>query len=299
MENRDYKNQMLDALRQARAKIEEVAEASKEPIAIIGIGCHLPGRASSKEEFWSNLIHQVDAKQDIPKCRWENDDFFDPREGMPGKIYVRSGYFIDKFDFFDSNLFGLTPREVLGMDPQHRILIETVWRSIVDANIDIDKLTGSQTGLFVGGCTDDYSQIVYSQSTPKARDAYHTLGSMRSISVGRVSHLFGWHGPALHIDTACSSSLVALHLACQSLRLGECNLAVVAGVNAILSPESVIARCQLNALSPEGRSKAFDEQANGYGLGEGAGAIVLKRLSAAEQEGDRIYATICGSAVNH
>ena len=216
----------------------------------------------------------------------------------PGKMYVRRGAFLRRVDEFDPQFFGISPREAVKMDPQQRLLLEVCWEALENAGVAPDRLTGSRTGVFVGMCKSDYRQILARAEDPNRYDTYYASGTAYSIASGRLSYILGLQGPSITVDTACSSSLVALHLACQSLRDGESAMALAAGVNLILSPENTITYCKASMMAADGRCKTFDAAADGFVQGEGCGVVVLKRLSAAVADGDRILAVIRGSAVN-
>ncbi|MEM9272461.1 MAG: type I polyketide synthase [Cyanobacteria bacterium P01_F01_bin.143] len=290
--------QVLKALREMRGKLEAANKAKTEPIAIVGMGCRFPGGANDPDSYWNLLQNGIDAIAPVPSSRWNLDDYYDRDPEVPGKTYVKEGGFIDQVDQFDAEFFGISPREAINLDPQQRLLLEVSWEALENAGQTWSQLKHSPTGVFMGICTDDYAELSMHQNQ-KSVNAYSGLGTHRSIAVGRISHLLGLQGPNIQLDTACSTSLVAVHLACQSLRLGESNLALAGGVNLILSPTSTIGRCKLKALSPDGRCKTFDATANGYSQGEGCGVVVLKRLSDAIADGDSIAALIRGSAINH
>ncbi len=286
--------EVLQTLKDMRGKLEAVNKAKTEPIAIVGMACRFPGGATDPSKYW-NLLHDgIDAITPVPGDRWDVSAYYDPDPEVPGKTYTKEGGFIEQVDQFDPLFFGIAPREAVNLDPQYRLLLEVTWEALENSGQTWTNLKNSQTSVFMGISTDDYSSVIFNEAK-----SYPTLGSNRSIGVGRISHLLGLQGSNIQVDTACSSSLVAAHLACQSLRSGESNLALVGGVNLILSPFSTIGRCQLRALSPDGRCKTFDAAANGYGQGEGCGVLVLKRLSDAISDGDLISAVIRGSAVNH
>lgn len=274
------------------------AMENDEPIAITGIGCHFPGGAHGTDAFWNLLRSGTDAITDVPPDRWNISAYYDREPRLPGKTNSRWGGFIDGIDQFDPAFFGISPREAAFMDPQQRLLLETAWESIEDAGLVTDPVAGSETGVFVGISTHDYSQIQTSLGDKTTIDTHSTTGTVLSIAANRISYLFNFHGPSFVVDTACSSSLVAVHLACQSLRNGECATALAGGVNAILVPDTYVGFSKMSMLSPDGRCKAFDARGNGFVRGEGAGVIVLKPLSVARADGDRIYAVIRGSAVN-
>ncbi|NEO56677.1 MAG: alpha/beta fold hydrolase [Okeania sp. SIO3B5] len=308
--------QLFQLLEQVHSKLETVDREKTEPIAIIGVGCRFPGNANGPDSFWHLLHEGIDAVTEIPSDRWDIESYYDPDPEAPLAAYTRQGSFIQQVDQFDPQFFGISPREVVSLDPQQRLLLEVTWEALENAGIAPNNLKNSKTGVYVGICTDDYTSVQLATATAKivtqildqssksqennvSADAYSSLGSARSMAVGRISHLLGLQGPNIQLDTACSSSLVATHLACQSLRLKESNLALVGGVNLILSPGNTVARSKIKSLAPDGRCKTFDASADGYGQGEGCGVVVLKRLSDAMADGDIILATIRGSAINH
>src|SRR5712692_889292 len=270
-------------------------EAKTEPIAIIGIGCRFPG-AHDPEAFWRLLRDGVDVITEVPAERFNLHAFYDPNPATPGKMNTPWGGFLEQVDQFDPHFFGISPREAARMDPQQRLLLEVAWEALEDAGQVSERLVGTQTGVFIGISTNDYSRIQLND--PSRIDAYAGTGNALSIAANRISYLFDFRGPSIAIDTACSSSLVAVHLACCSLRNGESTLALAGGVNLILSPAITINFTKAGAMAPDGRCKAFDARANGYVRSEGAGLVVLKPLSRALADGDPIYAVIRGSAVN-
>jgi malonyl CoA-acyl carrier protein transacylase len=286
----------LLALKEARAKLEAVERAKTEPIAIIGMGCRFPGDANNPEAFWQLLRNGVDAIGEVPADRWDIDAYYDPDPDTPGKMYARYGGFLEQVDQFDPQFFGITPREAASMDPQQRLLLEVSWEALEHSGLAPHKLVGSRTGVFVGIGIDDYAKAQIKTSTPI--DAYTGAGNAFCFAAGRLSYVLGLQGPSLAVDTACSTSLVTVHLACQSLRAGECNLALAGGVSLMLSPEVTQYLSKTRALAPDGRCKTFDAKANGYVRGEGCGMVVLKRLSDAIADNDNILALIRGSAVN-
>jgi acyl transferase domain-containing protein/aryl carrier-like protein len=283
---------------QQRALLELQLQKKKgwpEPIAIVGMGCRFPG-APDLAAFWELLRTGTDAITPIPADRWDRDRLYDADATTPGKTYCREGGFLDGVDQFDPEFFGIAPREAPFMDPQQRVFLEVVWAALEDAALPPKQLSGSRTGVFVGLSTNDYGQWLL--AGPEAVGTYTTTGLASTMAANRLSYLLNLRGPSLAIDTACSSSLVAVHLACQSLRQGESTLAIAGGVNLILRPELTIGFSKLTALSPDGRCKSFDADANGFVRSEGAGAVVLKPLAQAISDGDPIYAVIRGSAVN-
>lgn len=289
--------QAFMVLERTRAKLDLLEQRQHEPIAILGVGCRLPGGVESAEQCWQLLRDGVDAISEVPPDRWDLARYYDADPIAPGKMYCRHGGFLRDIGRFDHDFFGIAPREAISLDPQHRLLLETTWEALEHAGLAADRLERSSTSVFVGISSFDYgSRVVYRAF--EGIDAYLNSGISHSTASGRLSYLFGFQGPCVALDTACSSSLVSVHLACQSLRLGECNLAVAGGVNAIIDPVLSIGFAKARMLSPDGRCKTFDASANGYVRGEGAGMIVLKRLSDALRDGDPVLAVIRGSAVN-
>jgi 3-oxoacyl-(acyl-carrier-protein) synthase len=281
-----------------QGRLREQEQRTREPIAIVGAACRFPG-APDLNHFWELLHHGKDAVTNIPGERWDVEAFFDPAPETPGKMYTKAGGFIHNPTHFDSAFFGISRREAISMDPQQRLLLEIAWESLENAGIPAKRLRESDTGVFVGISTNDYLQLGCLYKEREQMDAYHGTGSAASIAAGRISYLLGLQGPTMAIDTACSSSLVALHLACNAIRNSECQMALVGGVNLMLSPDSTIYFCRVRALSTEGRCKSFSADADGYVRGEGCGFVVLKRLSDALKDRDNIMAVVRGSAVNH
>ncbi|MFB9547707.1 beta-ketoacyl synthase N-terminal-like domain-containing protein, partial [Micromonospora sagamiensis] len=270
-----------------------------EPIAVVGAGCRFPGGVDSPAAFWDVLSQGMDTVGVVPADRWDVDGFFDPDPDAPGKSYTRAGHFLAGVDGFDAGFFGVSPREAVSLDPQQRLLLEVAWEALEHAGQVPDQLAGTRTGVFVGLISNEYMQLQLKLGDPTIIDTYYGTGGIGSAVAGRLSYLLGLHGPSLMVDTACSSSLVSVHLACRSLRSGETDLALAGGVNLMIIPESHIFLSRARALSPDGRCKTFDASADGYGRGEGCGVVVLKRLSDAQRDGDRVLAVIRGSAVNH
>ena len=275
----------------------------QEPIAIIGMGCRFPGpdgqAVTTPDAFWDLLCSGADIARPVPASRWDVDAVYDPTPETPGKIYVREGYWLEDVDRFDAEFFQLAAREAAAMDPQQRLLLEVSWEALESAALPPTSLAGSQTGIYLSSFWDDYSaQRLYTGSGQQI-GRYALLSSMRAMASGRLAHLLGVHGPNLLVDTACAASLTAIHLACQALRMGECDLALAGGAYLLFGPENMLGWCQMGALSADGRSKTFDQRADGFGMGEGAGVVVLKGLAAAKAAGDPILAVIRGSALNH
>ena len=294
-ENTTALKRALFALKDMRAKLDAVEQAKTEPIAIIGMGCRFPG-ANNPDAYWKILDEQLDVIRDVPPERWNIDEYYDPDPNAPGKMYVKKSGFIEHVDRFEPQFFGISPREVASMDPQQRILLEVAWEALENAGIVPGTLAGSQTGVFVGMSTNDYSGLQIKHGDLANFDAYVGTGTSFSVAAGRISYVLGLHGPTLTLDTACSSALVAVHLACQSLRAGQSSMALAGGVSLILAPEGTVSMSKSHALAPDGYSKTFDASADGYARGEGCGVIVLKRLSDAVAAGDTILALIRGSA---
>ncbi|HEY9648697.1 MAG TPA: beta-ketoacyl synthase N-terminal-like domain-containing protein, partial [Chroococcidiopsis sp.] len=265
-----------------------------EPIAIIGIGCRFPG-ADSPSAFWELLRQGQDAITEVPKSRWDIQQFYDPDLSQPGKANTRWGGFLEAIDQFDPLFFGIAPREAPTMDPQQRLLLEVAWEAFEDAGLVPERLRGSHTGVYIGIGTHDYSIRLWQHPVS---DPYATTGTGNCIAANRISYLFDLKGPSLAVDTACSSSLVAVHLACQSLWSGESTLALAGGVNVLLLPNVTAGFSKGGFMSPSGRCKSFDASADGYVRSEGAGVVVLKPLSQAQADGDPIYAVIRATAVN-
>ena len=297
----DYKALMsraLSELRELRPEVEAARLARSEPIAIIGLGCRFSGGANDPESFWDLLRGGKEGISDVPPDRWDVDALYDPERSAPGKMCTRRAGFLDDLFGFDARFFDILPNEAATMDPQHRLLLEVSYEALERANIPVDRLYNSRTGVFVGISTFDAAILQLGSSGMESIDPHVGTGSTLSGANGRLSYKFGLTGPSLAIDTACSSSLVAVHYACQSLRRRECDLAITGGVNAILSPAPSINFSLAGMLAPDGRCKTFDARADGYVRGEGCGVLVLKRLSDAERDGDNVLALLRGSAVN-
>ncbi len=267
-----------------------------EPIAIVAVSCRFPG-APDPEAFWEVLSGGVDAIREVPEDRFDIDEFYDPDPETPGKTYTRFGGFLDGIDGFDPEFFGISPREAVWIEPQQRLMLETAWEGLERAGYSPAALRGSRTGIFVGVAANEYAHLLSAESIDKIEPYFITGNALNAIS-GRVAFALGLEGPAVAVDTACSSALVAVHQACQALHSGDCDLALAGGVNVLLSPVTVIAASRARMLSPVGRCKTFDASADGYVRSEGCGILVLKRLSDAVRDGDRVCAVIPSSAVN-
>nr|WP_051773029.1 type I polyketide synthase [Saccharothrix sp. NRRL B-16314] len=280
-----------------RARLSEVREQAAEPIAVVGMGCRFPGGVTSPEELWDMLVEGRDAVTGFPSDRgWDVEGLYDPDIGVEGKSYVREGAFLHDAGDFDAGFFGISPREAAAMDPQQRLLLEVSWEALEHAGIDPKSLKGTDTGTYTGIFYEEYAPRIYTE-----RDGYagHLVaGTLPSLASGRVAYVLGLEGPAVSVDTACSSSLVALHLGVQGLRTGDCSLALVGGATVISLPSTYVGFSQLRGLAPDGRCKAFSDRANGFGPAEGAGVVVLERLSDARRLGHRVLAVVRGSAIN-
>jgi len=268
-----------------------------EPIAIIGMSCRFPA-APDLASYWQLICDGRRGISPIPIERWDNDSLFNAAGG-PGRTTVTSGGFLEGIDQFDASFFGITPREAAKMDPQQRLLLEVTWEALEHAGLAPERTAGSRTGVFIGVGAADYAKVPVAMDDYYGQiDAHCGTGNALSIAANRLSYIFDWHGPSLIVDTACSSSLVALHTAAKHLHSCEADLAICGGVNLILTPETTIAFSNARMLSPDGFCRPFDSRANGYVRGEGAGVIVMKRLTDAVAAGDRVLAVIRGSAVN-
>ncbi|WAS96619.1 type I polyketide synthase [Nannocystis punicea] len=297
-----------DQLRQYRARLKEATavierlrgkltaeqarnEAREEPLAIVGAACRFPGGGDGLDAFWERLADGVDAVREIPAERW-------PQDTIPGgRPEVRWAALLDAVDRFDAEFFGVSPREAERLDPQQRLLLEVAWEALEDAGARVDALAGAQVGVFAGLNSLDYQHHLMRRGLADV-DAYSATGTLLSTASGRISYSFGFQGPCVSLDTACSSSLVAVALACQSLRAGECEVALAGGVTLLLSPFMMALAAGTQALSPDGRCKVLDARANGFVRGEGCGMVVLKRLSDARRDGDLVRAVIRGWAIN-
>ena len=286
------------ALQSMQDRIDALEGAQSEPIAIVGMACRFPGGADHPEAFWQLLLGGTDAITQIPAGRWDPGALGE-LGGAAGDPRTRFGGFLrEPIDQFDPQFFGISPREAISLDPQHRLLLEVSWEALEDAGQIERRLSGSRTGVFIGITSADYSQLLSAAEHLEEIDTYLITGNTLNAAAGRLSYTFGFHGPSMAIDTACSSSLVAVHQACRSLLNRECDRALAGGVNLLLSPVATIALARGGVLAPDGRCKAFAADADGMVRGEGCAVIVLKRLSDALADGDRVLAVIRGSAVN-
>jgi myxalamid-type polyketide synthase MxaE and MxaD len=267
-----------------------------EPIAIVGLGCRFPG-APGPGAYWRLLARGGDAIVDVPRSRWDNDALYDPDPLGRGTVVTRSGGFLDEVDGFDWRAFGISRREAVYMDPQHRLLLEVSWEALEDAGIPPGAIAGTRGSVFIGLKWNDYLRM--QMRDPAQLDGYSATGNALSFAANRLSYFYDLRGPSIAFDVSCASSLIAVHLACQSLRSGDAEIALAGGVNLMLSPDTLVMISRAGVLSPEGRCKTFDARADGFARGEGAGIVVLKTLARAERDGDRVYAVVRGSAFHH
>ncbi|WP_415837373.1 SDR family NAD(P)-dependent oxidoreductase [Parendozoicomonas haliclonae] len=286
-----------ESVPEAAALPKMAVNDSEQPIAIIGVGCRLPGGVHDLSSLWEMLEQGSDTTCDIPEDRFDINPLFDTDPNATGKSYTRRGAFIEEPGRFDAGFFGIPPREAESMDPQHRLLLESAWTALENAGLNPEQLHDSETGLYVGIGPSEYEQL--QDRGLDNLNALDVTGTHTSFAAGRLSYWLGLQGPSLAVDTACSSSLVAIHLAIQALRNGECDLALAGGVQLLLSPAGFVALSRTRAIAPDGRCKTFSDQADGYGRGEGCGMVALRRLDEAQRRGEPVLAVIRGSAVNH
>lgn len=287
------------ALKKSQQRVKELEDSLQEPIAIIGSACRFPGGAQNAEAFWQLLSNQVDAVTPVPEGRWGSGSYYDKDPDAPGKTYTtRGAYLTEPIDQFDAGFFEISPSEAKSLDPQQRLLLEVSWEALENSGVAMGSLKGSNAGVFIGIAADDYTLAHRNSNNLDNIDAYSLMGTTASTASGRIAYFYGFEGPTISIDTACSSSLVALHLASQSLRQGEADMMLVGSANLMIAPSIHVCFSKLRAISPEGKCKTFDANADGYVRGEGCGFVVLKRLSDALRDNNPVLAVIKGSAVN-
>lgn len=290
----------METIERLEERVKAAETSLQEPIAVIGIGCRFPGGADGPDAYWNLLDEGRDAVIDVPESRWDHTRFLGEDAEVPGTIRARGAGFLTGWepDRFDAAFFGIAPREAAAMDPQHRQLLEVAWEALEHAGVRASDLRGSRTSVFTGITLHEYAVRQLRHLGPEDVDGYTVTSCLPNYASGRVSYFLGCTGPSVAVDAACASSLVTTHLACQSLRTGESDLALAAGTNLMLMPETSVTMSQWGALAPDGRCKVFDESADGLGRGEGCGVVVLKRLADARRDGDRILAVLRGTAVN-
>ncbi|WP_431887117.1 beta-ketoacyl synthase N-terminal-like domain-containing protein, partial [Micromonospora wenchangensis] len=275
---REYLKHVTAELDETHRRLRAAQERDHEPIAIVSMACRFPGGVRSPEDLWALLMAETDAVGSFPSDRdWNYATLHGSGPDVSGSCHARAGAFLADVAGFDAGFFGISPREALAMDPQQRLLMETSWEAVERAGMDPLTLRGSQTGVYLGGNGGDYATL--QRDVPEGVEGYLGIGNAASVASGRIAYFLGLEGPALTVDTACSASLVALHLACQGLRRGDCTLALAGGVTVMSTPGFLVEFSRQRGLALDGRCKAFADAADGTGLSEGVGLLVLERLS--------------------
>lgn len=296
---RQLMEDQLKLSRRLRERIRELEHERRAPVAVVGMGLRLPGGLTSPEAYWDFLRGDTTAYSGIPADRPGLRAAYDPNPGVPGRSYVDTAGFLTDIAHFDADFFGISRREAKLLDPQQRLLLETAWEALERAGVAVRRADRLPVGVYLGMMASEYSERLEDRADMSRIDPYYTTGGGLCFGAGRISHVMGFSGPVASVDTACSSSLSALHLAVRGLRAGECRYALVCGSNLLLSAHLMVSLCQTRALAPDGRSKSFLASADGYGRGEGVGAVALMRLADAEREGRPVLAVLRGSAMGH